>query len=166
MFLLIRLSVYYLSSVYFSLHSTMFLLILAEGQFFAHTSYFTFHNVSINTLSSSVFPHNPSVVRVLKLSSFFTFHNVSINTRPAYPPRCIRCNFTFHNVSINTTTRYLCFIIQTIFTFHNVSINTGNSQAADSHVPHFTFHNVSINTEWNILKSFSIRFLYIPQCCY
>ena len=77
-----------------TLHSTMFLLILCSLPSVICRKYsFTFHNVSINTLSvrsvhaqhhslhSTMFlliPSNPTTIPSIKYA--FTFHNVSINT--------------------------------------------------------------------------------------
>ena len=55
-----------------TLHSTMFLLILLNGEANrSRTENFTYHNVSINTGSTSIFQTG---------KDDFTFHNVSINT--------------------------------------------------------------------------------------
>ena len=54
------------------LHSTMFLLILVPVTPDAYSLLFTFHNVSINSLSFLLF--NDSAL-------LFTFHNVSINSQ-------------------------------------------------------------------------------------
>ena len=75
------------------LHSTMFLLILAQGGDFVGGLKFTFHNVSINTkfldtffveflnLHSTMFLLIRLCVRWVRVVLFrFTFHNVSINT--------------------------------------------------------------------------------------
>ena len=54
---------------------------------------FTFHNVSINTISPSGYG---------LIDFFFTFHNVSINTTLIKILKLGQEYFTFHNVSINT----------------------------------------------------------------
>ena len=54
-----------------NLHSTMFLLIRNEYQGIPVDSKFTFHNVSINTVTANNY---------FKINTGFTFHNVSINT--------------------------------------------------------------------------------------
>ena len=56
--------------------------------------YFTFHNVSINTLRL----HSSRGAFIL-----FTFHNVSINTVDTFNSVVSGISFTFHNVSINTS---------------------------------------------------------------
>ena len=94
----------------------MFLLIQYKvGASETAVTYFTFHNVSINT---DLIMHNTP------MGTIFTFHNVSINTKNAMTSaglsettlhstmfllilnaesnRKILINFTFHNVSINT----------------------------------------------------------------
>ena len=77
------------------LHSTMFLLIPEFGTIAQpFGGFFTFHNVSINTMIP---------FQMMQDAINFTFHNVSINT-VAYgmaetAPISV---FTFHNVSINT----------------------------------------------------------------
>ena len=77
------------SSVFFALHSTMFLLIQGTAVSMLQAMLFTFHNVSINTL----FADRHKLYR-----NIFTFHNVSINTPllqtylctflPLYIPQC------------------------------------------------------------------------------
>ena len=121
------------------LHSIMFLLIRRIDSASSLITWFTFHNVSINTnyyLHYSICP------------VWFTFHNVSINTvrRTEHDSKAII--FTFHNVSINTfhpemwipsselhlhSIMFLLIQISeddrfslNLFTFHNVSINTVN----------------------------------------
>ena len=71
MFLLIQLLEVARQQVLPTLHSTMFLLIqILTGEVII---YFTFHNVSINTLSRRTGSEKKRT---------FTFHNVSINTKP------------------------------------------------------------------------------------
>ena len=144
-----------------SLHSTMFLLIqeaglkLKDGKIL-----FTFHNVSINTFTSSSF--SPTTRN-------FTFYNVSINTGAWFQGRNgLPGAFTFHNVSINTCHRTQMRQVRSSFTFHNVSINTTTRSEEWVYIiplhstmflliprllepqcyypVSFTFHNVSINT--------------------
>ncbi len=113
------------------LHSTMFLLIqTAEEQRYTHFSNFTFHNVSINTLSwlrrrqlylslhSTMFLLIHRVVHTTHIVIVFTFHNVSINTGNwDKETKTYTVTFTFHNVSINTT----CFLsgVQRVTTLHS-----------------------------------------------
>ena len=93
-----------------SLHSTMFLLILAETEKIFGAIIFTFHYVSINTLvrllvlpldcslHSTMFllilPSRPESYTTL---NFFTFHYVSINTRSSEPP--INSSILYHILS-------------------------------------------------------------------
>ena len=72
----------------------MFLLIrirLASDLSLKH--YFTFHDVSINTLSQCIVFHS---------LQHFTFHDVSINTVRKKKEMSLEQFFTFHDVSINT----------------------------------------------------------------
>ena len=79
-----------------TLHSTMFLLIQQTWLWKQSLiCSFTFHNVSINTVTNS-YP--------VSRNALFTFHNVSINTVYNFCSDHIRNFFTFHNVSINTRT--------------------------------------------------------------
>ena len=94
MFLLIRYRKMAKLDQYMPLHSTMFLLIRdVEPQIVRRWTHFTFHKVSINTLSPFSGIWNWIV---------FTFHNVSINTMVKISNCGHDENFTFHNVSINT----------------------------------------------------------------
>ena len=115
MFLLIRNKKSHRLHRFFSLHSTMFLLILASSFSRCRASVFTFHNVSINT-------HAP--FEDFLLYFLFTFHNVSINT-------IFILLFSFCFLPLHST---MFLLIQKTnsghggtvlyFTFHNVSINT------------------------------------------
>ena len=98
-----------------TLHSTMFLLIPVAIKDNDVTNFFTFHNVSINTICCSV--NSVSLI-------IFTFHNVSINTHHKLSRIKQRKFFTFHNVSINTLVPGISICRDYPFTFHNVSINT------------------------------------------
>ncbi len=72
----------------------MFLLIQnPEVNSSYYFTYFTFHNVSINT-------ENPDVSGVDFQN--FTFHDASINTDNQMHEVDAYCIFTFHDVSINT----------------------------------------------------------------
>ena len=72
----------------------MFLLIQeCKKKYIVLLKDFTFHNVSINTVTEETIE--------TKVSNF-TFHNVSINTPFRAINRAQKCLFTFHNVSINT----------------------------------------------------------------
>ena len=71
MFLLIHRPASYLFLLPTSLHSTMFLLIPRPTTTMRLARFFTFHNVSINTIAS---------LKAHNVASTFTFHNVSINT--------------------------------------------------------------------------------------
>ena len=94
------------------LHSTMFLLKPKLHKDIRHANYyFTFHNVSIKTLTF--------VLMAASMSSF-TFHNVSIKTDSKLDNRSSSSSFTFHNVSIKTwkslrTLRYLPLYIPQCF---------------------------------------------------
>ena len=73
MFLLIRVARTENPTLFFNLHSTMFLLIRAALMIVsAGAMLFTFHNVSINS---------PVEVDIRFILKEFTFHNVSINSR-------------------------------------------------------------------------------------
>ena len=77
-----------------TLHSTMFLLIQQTWLWKQSLiCSFTFHNVSINTVTNS-YP--------VSRNALFTFHNVSINTFSFPTADAVLHDFTFHNVSINT----------------------------------------------------------------
>ena len=105
------------SSIKISLHSIMFLLIQnPEVNSSYYFTYFTFHNVSINT-------ENPDVSGVDFQN--FTFHDVSINTLSSThsKSRVVPLHSTMFLLiqktgSATITATYL-------FTFHDVSINTG-----------------------------------------
>ena len=77
-------------------------------------SFFTFHNVSINTSDSG-----DKLFYLLPLHStmFLLIHT-------SYPKDVKIVHFTFHNVSINTVVAMLTAELAILFTFHNVSINT------------------------------------------
>ena len=123
-------------------------------------SFFTFHNVSINTgrstdswtsqcsLHSTMFLLIPYYLHIAYANSAdFTFHNVSINTCLSCCKTEIQHHFTFHNVSINTEIDAKIDEMVADFTFHNVSINTvAYGMAETAPISVFTFHNVSINT--------------------
>ena len=101
-------------------------------------SFFTFHNVSINTgrstdswtsqcsLHSTMFLLIRTVDTADRfIQSVFTFHNVSINTEIDAKIDEMVADFTFHNVSINTVAYGMAETAPiSVFTFHNVSINT------------------------------------------
>ena len=76
-----------------SLHSTMFLLKLSHIPCMTDESFFTFHNVSIKTVSRKDGRES---------SEHFTFHNVSIKTSIDSTRKEVSALFTFHNVSIKT----------------------------------------------------------------
>ena len=77
-----------------SLHSTMFLLIREPlRNIISAPTFFTFHNVSINTVGT---------IKTGQNDPDFTFHNVSINTAVVDSVKLADYCFTFHNVSINT----------------------------------------------------------------
>ena len=123
-------------SKFFTLHSTMFLLIRStEIEIYNRTE----------TLHSTMFLLIHSMAWSTRWKIIFTFHNVSINTKWYAFQTARQSIFTFHNVSINTvwwwtdrrktrtlhSTMFLLILhstnisgIKTIFTFHNVSINT------------------------------------------
>ena len=73
----------------------MYLLIPAHRGWSVVAFVFTFHNVSINSLS---------VLPAAGGSYVFTFHNVSINSRTVTSWTDVVNTFTFHNVSINSCT--------------------------------------------------------------
>ena len=75
----------------------MFLLIRVIKRITRDNSYFTFHNVSINTNSCGIYKDG---------SGSFTFHNVSINTAFTRQNKRDMFFFTFHNVSINTGEKF------------------------------------------------------------
>ena len=122
---------------YFSLHSTMFLLIHDSNLFIQSFLDFTFHYVSINT-ASGIIP-SPNILN-------FTFHYVSINTKKYTESPDYLFAFTFHYVSINTIDS--CFANDYFVSLHStmfllilhskICFTTGASD--------FTFHYVSINT--------------------
>ena len=123
---------------------------------------FTFHNVSIKTLSV------PFLNRLLYI---FTFHNVSIKTFTASWSDCITFHFTFHNVSIKTrapetgwkASRWT--LHSTMFLLKPVSYQLSSA------VCNFTFHNVSIKTHAKIMNAdiffplHSTMFLLKPNSC-
>ena len=144
---------------------------------FMKSRYFTFHDVSINTLLHS--KHE----EVLWL---FTFHDVSINTFgngqvfayivPLHSTMFLLIQkpenttfraviFTVHDVSINTSSPSRSWDYQSYFTFHDVSINTSGLSQLDHWQGNFTFHDVSINTEREAVLLIPIL-LYIPRCFY
>ena len=137
----------------------MFLLIHLLYIYDDVTAYFTFHNVSINTVWNAAGDGGASV---------FTFHNVSINTMDIldYLPQdsplhstmflLIRSSLEEQQL-IDMTLHSTMFLLipETFltpddclqyFTFHNVSINTAPGACRSSCKWSFTFHNVSINT--------------------
>ena len=158
MFLLIRRSSGGLTAQCTNLHSTMFLLIQHEKNCAIwRTKRFTFHNVSINTPTTSLIS-----------LSIFHLHSTMfllILTSPA-SRRLRHSSFTFHNVSINTNLRGFDASDVEIFTFHNVSINTLAVDQDDPQRNQFTFHNVSINTQLAPIWDAVSEQIYIPQCFY
>ena len=116
----------------------MFLLIQnPEVNSSYYFTYFTFHNVSINT-------ENPDVSGVDFQN--FTFHDVSINTLSSThsKSRVVPLHSTMFLLiqktgSATITATYL-------FTFHDVSINTSRQYQEAQYLLDFTFHDVSINT--------------------
>ena len=102
-----------------SLHSTMFLLILAETEKIFGAIIFTFHYVSINTGFCT-----PTT------KTFVSLHSTMFLLIHKFPfLRCTHCSiFTFHYVSINTKILEAFFGSMRNFTFHYVSINTRSSE--------------------------------------
>ena len=110
----------------------MFLLIPYYRRFRRkYLLYFTFHNVSINTLLKlflnilQIALHSIMFLLIpFDFSSsgfmpnYFTFHNVSINTSLLPSPSNLVLYFTFHNVSINTTPDD--FVGNTFYTLHSI----------------------------------------------
>ena len=78
----------------------MFLLIPKDLETSTRCVVFTFHNVSINSLTAGF---------IILAVILFTFHNVSINSSFPLRNKSGGIKFTFHNVSINS--RYLIFLI-------------------------------------------------------
>ena len=115
MFLLILLSVHLTVPLLFSLHSTMFLLILVRYEKISYPNC---------PLHSTMFLLILKVVHSKRPAAGFTFHYVSINTQQRPRRQSQSLTFTFHYVSINTSDRQgwgdRCYA----FTFHYVSINT------------------------------------------
>ena len=139
----------------------MFLLIQnPEVNSSYYFTYFTFHNVSINT-------ENPDVSGVDFQN--FTFHDVSINTLSSThsKSRVVPLHSTMFLLiqktgSATITATYL-------FTFHDVSINTSRQYQEAQYLLDFTFHDVSINTgrakfyPAKFLSLHSTMFLLIPS---
>ena len=98
------------------LHSTMFLLILAD---------FQVRFLFLLPLQSTMF-------LLIRKYSWLSWGGDTV--------------FTFHYVSINTKSTRASFLYSFSFTFHYISINTGKSKADHHGLLHFTFHYVSINT--------------------
>ena len=73
----------------------MYLLILEEANAERMIKEFTFHNVSINSITEL----NAAIIEFK-----FTFHNVSINSVIQMNETQEKVSFTFHNVSINSST--------------------------------------------------------------
>ena len=157
----------------------MFLLIQnPEVNSSYYFTYFTFHNVSINT-------ENPDVSGVDFQN--FTFHDVSINTLSSTHSKSrgvplhstmllliqiIRCMKLMLIASLHSTMFLLIRetwirrnICPSAFTFHDVSINTTKLRQPRSKEPTFTFHDVSINTMISVTEK-RFTFLYIPRCFY
>ena len=144
---------------FFSLHSTMFLLILSVSEPLVDGPFFTFHNVSINT----------DLIKILKLGQkYFTFHNVSINTfnrlvlclgvvplhstmflliRKDYQHVFIICR-TLHSTMFLLILASVTFPILICPSLHSTMflLIPAPSPSAKSCKFIFTFHNVSINT--------------------
>ena len=169
------------SEVYekFTLHSTMFLLILPDILKFYSNK---------NTLHSTMFLLIPFLKRMSKhmqkalhstmfllircsiilqhFTRLFTFHNVSINTDNGTDNDSERTSFTFHNVSINT---HLVAHKKEIFiSLHSTMflLIRAVELSFNRHYLHFTFHNVSINTVHSVSYLTRHSDLYIPQCFY
>ena len=140
-----------------SLHSTMFLLIQQTWLWKQSLiCSFTFHNVSINTVTNS-YP--------VSRNALFTFHNVSINTFSFPTADAVLHDFTFHNVSINTVYNFCSDHIRNLFTFHNVSINTRTTGRGcwgirSLHSTMFLLILVAVPIPGQV------SVLYIPQCFY
>ena len=162
----------------FSLHSTMFLLILRDRRDQTDKAYnFTFHYVSINTRMATQEDFD---------KFYFTFHYVSINTR-MLTPEYLR-QITLHStmfllilaaflqedrklLSLHSTMFLLILPWRTsiskhaVFTFHYVSINTRNSfyQPRDFTSLHSTMF--LLIPERSQSKT-GVWKLYIPLCFY
>ena len=138
------------------LHSTMFLLKLCCADRTGDVLYFTFHNVSIKTLTA------PSAVLFAA-----PLHSTMFLLKPVCQLRIcgFESGFTFHNVSIKTK------IVPTaqygIPTLHSTMFLLKPFPAVPALSPcsAFTFHNVSIKTQ-RLFPGLPLRCLYIPQCFY
>ena len=118
-------------------------------------SFFTFHNVSINTSDSG-----DKLFYLLPLHStmFLLIHT-------SYPKDVKIVHFTFHNVSINTTCHPSFAFWTSYFTFHNVSINTVLQKDLEYlFVPLHSTMFLLIHHIW--LHRMESIWLYIPQCFY
>ena len=82
---------------------------------------FTFHNVSINSLSPSLHRRIPSP---------FTFHNVSINSFPETNIGKLHKNHLHSIMYLLIPNSSNAFFAFDVFTFHNVSINSFPQQVS------------------------------------
>ena len=143
--------------------------------------FFTFHNVSINTIGrlrdghlKQFALHSTMFLLIQRCSiclsyCYTTLHSTMFLLIPCRSGWNIpeESNFTFHNVSINTgetsencsgsgdTLHSTMFLL--ILIFHNDNIHRKY---------YFTFHNVSINTVKKQGSGYVYTSLYIPQCFY
>ena len=100
--------------------------------------FFTFHNVSINTIGrlrdghlKQFALHSTMFLLIQRCSiclsyCYTTLHSTMFLLIPSVicPWSAHSFQFTFHNVSINTKLMRMDSTMEKIFTFHNVSINT------------------------------------------
>ena len=114
----------------------MYLFLLLCPSSSCTCSIFTFHNVSISTITelhqeiSVPTLHSTMYLfllswRIEQLQSYLSLHSTMYLFLPM-KERDIKAiiNFTFHNVSISTVLSYYDVVDKDSFTFHNVSIST------------------------------------------
>ena len=160
------------------LHSTMYLFQLITPRYKSLCNRFTFHYVSISTMSADT---------VMKNRLIFTFHYVSISTFRVYDIPVMVYQFTFHYVSISTPSRsgffsMNAYLHSTMYLFQRTNESDFRRRLIYLHSTmylfqpltpsyyvcspvSFTFHYVSISTLYILLLT-HINNIYIPLCIY
>ncbi len=101
-----------------NLHSTMYLFQPADGKTKMKIGEFTFHHVSISTVSCR---------NLVPWKLLFTFHHVSISTASCYFYTILK-EYLHSTMYLFQQARYYLFVaLATEFTFHHVSISTAAS---------------------------------------
>ena len=145
-----------LSANELNLHSTMFLLNPEVVSFDYTDAEFTFHYVSIKSMS----------IRQLLVNLVeFTFHYVSIKSMLSVLNYGIESEFTFHYVSIKSIFIYSSYVVVSSFTFHYVSIKSLKVMRNWQSVLNLHSTMFLLNRKVKC-KDLVITGIYIPLCFY